>query len=211
MQKIIDRIYQIFGITLFLSFFLTVITAIFLTRLNIGGHSFNVPAFTASLLFISIFVTFTFKPSWGETPKTVSGWKKYLASIFILLIAIVISYFGIYLPLHSKLLAEIPGQFLNQSEPFIIKAESHKKYYVETDSFYTKTGTKINMSVKNEEWSDNFTFTVGKKINLYDKTITGTSIIDLPFNFPTDDTYQLFIKLENDTSSVDKLRLFEVI
>ncbi|MFA6463645.1 MAG: hypothetical protein WCV55_01410 [Candidatus Paceibacterota bacterium] len=212
MKKLIDLIYPVFGITLFLSLSLTVITAIFLKRLNISGHSFNVPAFTASLLFISLFVVFTLKPSWVvETSKTIHGWKKFLVSILILLVAILTSYFGIYLPFNSKLLAEIPSQYLNQSEPFIIRAKSNKKYYIEIDSTYTNTGTKINMGVKNEEWSDNFTFTIGKKRSLNDKASFGTSIVDLPFNFPINGTYQLFIKFENNTSSAEKLRLFEMI
>ena len=82
---------------------------------------------------------------------------------------------------------------------------------METDSTYTKTGTKIDMSVKNDEWSDDYSFVVGKKKNQSAKATSGTSIVDLPFNFPTSGTYQLFIKLENSTSSVKKLRLFEII
>ncbi len=91
----------------------------------------------------------------------------------------------------------------------MIRAESNTKYYIETDSTYTKAGTKINIIVKNEKWSDDFTFTVGKKKSLNDKADYGTSIVDLPFNFPTDDTYQLFIKFENNNYSVEKIRLFK--
>jgi hypothetical protein len=211
MQKLIDRIYPLFGITLFLSLLLTVLTAIFLARININGHSFNVPAFTASLFFISLFVVFVFKPSWNKKPNTLHGWKKFFISILVLLVATLTSYFGIYLPFNSRLLAEIPSQYLNQSEPFIIRAENNTKYYIETDSTYTNTGTKINIIVKNDKWSDNFAFTVGKKRSLNDKASFGTSVVDLPFNFPTNDTYQLFIKFENNNSSVEKIRLFKML
>jgi hypothetical protein len=211
MNKIIDRIYQIFGIILFLSFFLTIITGIFLIRLNLDGHSFNVPAFFVSLLFISLFVVFTLKPSWKTNSATVSGWKKYLLAILILFMAVTTSYFGIYLPLHSKLLVEITSQFLSKSEPFEIKAESNKKYYLELDTAYTLKGTTIEINVNNESWSDEFTFVVGKeeRRRKNKKISSGTTIVDLPFNFPVTGTYNLFIKVEGDTSPIKNIRLFE--
>lgn len=210
MQKLIDRIYPLFGVTLFLSLLLTIIAAVFFPRVNIKGYSFNVPAFTTSLFFISLFVVFVSKPSWSKT-NALHGWKKHFISILILLVATITSYFGIYLPFNSRLIIEIPSQYLNQSEPFAIKAESDTKYYIEIDSAYTKTGTKINLIVKNEKWSDNFAFTVGKKRSFSDKAGFGTSIVDLPFNFPANDTYQLFIQFENNNSSVEKIRLFKML
>lgn len=210
MQKITDRIYQIFGIIFLISFFLTIITAVFFKRVNFNQHSFNVPAFFASLLFISLFVIFTFTPSWQKSSKSLIGAKKNLASLLILLISLITTYFGIYLPFTSRLLLEIPNQIINQSEPIIFIAQSDKKYYIETDSAYIIDGTKIKINISNNEWSDNFTFTVGeKKPNETRKNTYGTSIVFLPFSFPKNETYKMNIKLENNKSSVRKLRLFE--
>ena len=210
MKKVTDYIYSFFGIIFFLSFFLTILSGIFFTRLNIGDHSFNVPVFFISLFFIGMFVIFTFNPSWGGAPRTVGGWKKHLVSLLMLLFAIATSYFGIYLPLHSKFLAEIPSQFLNQPEPFIISAQANKKYYIEVDSTFTKKGTDIKFTASNDNWSEDFSFNIGKKsADQRNKAVSGTDIVDLPFNFPTNGTYKLYIKFENGSDYIYRIRLFE--
>jgi hypothetical protein len=208
-QIIIDKLYPYFNLIVFISFFLTVITGILGLKFNLGGHLFNVPLLFWTLLFLSIFFTFTFTPSRGGIARTVGGWQKHLVSFLILAFVVIGAYFAIYLPVNSKLIAEIPAQFLNNAEtPLIFKAYSNKKYYIEIDSNFISDGINAKVQVSNDSWSDKIEFIVGKKSNQGAKSVSGTTLRDLPFNFPLDGVYKLYIEFDK-INNIRSVRLFE--
>jgi hypothetical protein len=208
MQKIIDVIYRICAFLLFISFFLAIFGGMLSLRINVERHIFEFGPFFLAIMFICIFVTFSLTPSWGSGRK-VGGWLKHVMSLLILAFAVITSYFGIYLPFHSRLVVELPHEYLELSQPFILPFEQNKRYYIMVDTYRSINGSKIVMKASNGEWSDEYSFTVGAKRDIKDKTTFRTTLIDLPFAFPKDGIYKLHVMIETGTSSLGNIRLFE--
>lgn len=211
MKIIIDFIYRIFGLVFFLSFVVAIISMFISKRVTIWGHSFNVPAFFISLFFISLFFIITLRPSWKQQSKTIREWKKLLASFLIMFFAIVTSYFGIYLPFNSILLADIPQNLIGNNSPFVLKIDTDKTYFIETDSIYRLEGSEIKLEFVKDDgsWSESFTAIVGKKTNRQDKASFGTNIVTIPITFPDSGVYKLFIT--NNSGLVEQVRIFQLL
>lgn len=189
---------------------LTLLSAIFYNRIYIDGHVFSLPVFFSIFSFLSVLILFTVTPL-NSTAKTyVHGWKKYVASVLILLCACFAFYLGIYTPLNSRLVLEIPIQQEPRIDSISFTAEKDKKYFIAVD-YSERSGQRINtvvrLTVSNETWTDDFQMTLFNQ-NEKKRTSNATKQVNLPFVFPENGNYSLSIEQSGNLLAIKRIRVF---
>jgi hypothetical protein len=187
--------------------FLLLLSGIFHLQISIHHHTLILFPIIGVLVLINVFIILACGS--GADGVLVTGWKKYIALLFILVLTFFISYSSIYLPLNSKLIGELSEQQISQSEPITFFADPDKHYYIEVDSFHSLQGVYLDFYTSNKNYQHAFQIMVSKT-NRTTMTGRGTEQITLPFTFPEKSEYSLSVYPNERSYLVKKIRIYEV-
>lgn len=208
MQNLSSRISSVFKGIFVAGLFLSIISAVVYPNISIDSRVFLLPTLFLIPVFISIFFLFSVPSLQGNATIYVRRWKKALLSLLIFAVTTFMIYLSIYIPLTSRLVAEIPiTQAVQQQQILFI---SGGNYYAD---IYASRGrnVEIKISVANQSWSDQTQIPIYRSSKSQSTLYSVFGSEKLPFVFPETGVYTTTITLEGDSASIRKIKIFERI
>jgi hypothetical protein len=195
----------------FLSVFLAIPIDFFWGPIVIYGHPFTLWLLCSFVFWLSVFISVNFRPfvgrSLGANTSSGSFVTFFFFKIVLTCLLIAFGYFIVYLPLNSRLIADV-----KYSEPLAISfqaRESDHLYFEIVSGRQTLSGTNFNLILSGPNFFSTSTkMTVAKKSGSSSSSFNSlTETRFSKFVIPASGSYSLMVSRENGVGSIKRIRI----